>query len=110
MYTILGLTVFFILLVWYLSADIRHLAADGWVLYHSPNCGHCVTQIAQLGKFKSYWMPMVNCKDNPTLCEEKKIKVFPTWLNEKTNQIHQGAILDDANLIDVLTGAPVRVL
>lgn len=112
----IGAVVVFVLLVlawgWYVAANIRALRDRGWVFYHSPTCGFCVTQIAQVGANKFSWMPMVNCKENPGLCKEKGINAFPTWLNEKTGQIHMGAIAldngDDSKLLAVLEQAPAR--
>jgi len=97
---------------WWMAANIRALANKGWVFYHSPDCGFCETQIEQVGADKFSWMPMVNCKEHPALCKEKGIKAFPTWLNEKTGQIHVGGISlennDDSGLLTVLNIAPVR--
>jgi hypothetical protein len=97
---------------WYMAANIRYLRDKGWVFYHSPACGFCVTQIAAVGARKFSWMPMVNCAENPVLCEDKGIDVFPTWLNEKTGQIHMGGISldkgDDSTLLSVLGQAPAR--
>jgi hypothetical protein len=97
---------------WYEAANIRALRDSGWVFYHSPTCGFCVTQIADVGARKFSWMPMVNCAENPALCKEKGINAFPTWLNEKTGQIHMGGISldngDDSKLLSVLGQAPAR--
>jgi hypothetical protein len=114
----IGLTICIIIMVmaiwiWQTSANIRKIADDGWVFYHSPSCGHCVTQISEIGALKLMWMPMVNCEDRPGLCKEKGISAFPTWLNKKTDQIHTGAIaidsiIGDAVLVDVLKSAPLK--
>jgi hypothetical protein len=97
---------------WCGAANIRTLRDEGWVFYHSPSCGFCVTQIAAVGASKFSWMPMVNCAENPALCKEKGIDAFPTWLNEKTGQIHMGGISldngDDSKLLSVLGQAPSR--
>lgn len=112
----IGVFVALLLLVfaysWYMAANIRALRDNGWVFYHSPTCGFCVTQIASVGASKFSWMPMVNCTENPTLCKEKGINAFPTWLNEKTGQEHMGGISldngDDSKLLSVLGQAPAR--
>jgi glutaredoxin-related protein len=112
----IGVLVALLLLVfsycWYMAANIRALRDGGWVFYHSPTCGFCVTQIAAVGASKFSWMPMVNCAENPTLCKEKGINAFPTWMNENTGQIYVGSILldngDDSKLLSVLEQAPAR--
>jgi hypothetical protein len=97
---------------WYVAANIRALRDSGWVFYHSPKCGFCVTQIEDVGASKFSWMPMVNCEENPALCKENGINAFPTWLNAKTGQIYKGSIPldngDDSKLLSVLRHAPVR--
>jgi hypothetical protein len=97
---------------WHEAANIRTLRDEGWVFYYSPTCGFCVTQIADVGARKFSWMPMVNCAENPALCKEKEIEAFPTWLNEKTGQVHMGGISldngDDSKLLSVLGQAPSR--
>lgn len=104
----------YILWKWWSASNIRKLAADGWVFYYSPTCGFCEKQINEVGASKLSWMPMVNCETNPSKCDEKGIKAFPTWLNEKTGQVYEGAISldpvtkDDEILVKTLAEAPVR--
>lgn len=113
---VLGIFVALLLLMftydWYVAANIRTLRDNGWVFYHSPACGFCVTQIAEVGSNKFRWMPMVNCAENPKLCKDNGINAFPTWLNEKTGQVHTGGISldngDDSKLLLVLGQAPTR--
>lgn len=97
---------------WYEASNIRKLASEGWVFYHSPSCGYCVKQIVSVGKSRLGWMPMVDCSKSEKLCAEKNISAFPTWLNEKSGKIHVGAILleegeDDSKLVDVLSRATI---
>ena len=98
------------ILSWYNASNIRKLASEGWVFYHSPSCSYCVKQIVSVGKSRLGWMPMVDCSKYEKLCAEKNIRAFPTWLNEKSGKIHMGAILlgegeDDSKLVDVLSRA-----
>jgi hypothetical protein len=88
----------------YLLSDITWLTKKGWVLYHSETCGHCVTQIKDIG-WKMYWVNSVKCNSSTQTCAEKGIRVFPTWLNTNTNQIHEGKIRM-AELVDTLEAAP----
>ena len=74
-----------------MASDMRQITNDGWVLYHSKTCVHCVTQLASIG-WKSFWLDEVECNANTQKCTEKRIKVFPTWLNTNTNQIHEGKV------------------
>ena len=77
--------------VWYLASDIRALGENGWVMYYSPNCGHCETQLSDIG-WTAYFLPKVNCLTNPDVCEKEGIKAFPTWKNSITGKLHEGAI------------------
>ena len=98
------------------TSNIRKLANDGWVLYHSPYCGYCIKQLSDIGYFKLKLLPTVNCSDNSNICREKGITSYPTWLNERTKQIHVGYIQldpvtkDDIKLIDTLSRAPIHVV
>ena len=105
--------ILFVILIWSYTSNIRKLACGGWVRYHSPSCGFCVSQIKDIGFLKLLWMPMVNCDNNKDLCEQKEITSLPTWLNERTGQIHEGAIMldsdkNDQKIVDVLTSSNVR--
>lgn len=90
---------------WALASDVRNVTDAGWVLYHSKTCGHCVTQLADLG-WKTHWLESVECTAS-TACRSRGITVFPTWLNEKTNQMMEGRV-DADKLVTTLMEAPVR--
>jgi hypothetical protein len=97
---------------WY-TANIRKLSNDGWVFYYSPECTHCVKQMMHIGSLKLCWLSMVNCVDNPEICKEKGVTAFPTWLNNRTGQIHVGTIIlyddiADTELLKTLTAAPIQ--
>ena len=102
-----------VLFSWWDAANIRKLSDDGWVLYYLYTCGHCITQKKQIGRMKLMWMNKVDASTNPELVKSKGIKAYPTWLNEKTNQIHVGSIslapdMDDSKLVAALNAAPTR--
>ena len=46
------------ILSWYNASNIRKLASEGWVFYHSPSCSYCVKQIVSVGKSRLGWMPL----------------------------------------------------
>ena len=91
-YVIILILVIIASVVRYMIHDIVQIASDGWVLYYSPKCGHCTTQLNDLG-WMVHWLPTVNC--DVESCSEN-ISAFPTWLNEVTGQTLVGAIpIDD---------------
>lgn len=102
---IIVLLMFIYFCAWYLATDIRTLGENGWVMYHSPDCGYCVKQLQDIG-WKSFFLPKVDCKANPTVCEKEGIGAFPTWKNSITNQIHMGSVPME-NLFTTLSSADV---
>ncbi len=56
----------------------KHLRDTGTVLYWSPTCPHCTEQKRLFGDAVQY-LPNVNCWTEYFVCDQKMIRVVPTW-------------------------------
>lgn len=103
---LLGVILLIYFYAWCSSSDIRQLTADGWVMYHSPDCPFCVEHLTALGWTKTIFINKVNCKSSPGLCSNEKINALPTWKNMKTGAVHEG-LVEPALLYDTLNKTTV---
>lgn len=85
------LLLFFYIFTRHQAFDIRKISDDGWVLYHSKTCMYCIKQLKYIS-WKRIWLNEVEYSKNPRQCREMNIRVFPTWVNIKTGDRHEGSI------------------
>ncbi len=72
----------------------RHLKENGAIMYGAFNCPACNRQKDYFGRYAKE-LEYVECHPagknaNPRLCDEKKIKAYPTW--EMDGALHTGAM------------------
>jgi thioredoxin-like negative regulator of GroEL len=107
-YYVLMLVLFVVLYVLkpYLTNLTEGMENDGgkcFVLFHSPNCGHCVRAMPDFDKLiaaeriNGIKIIKVNCLEETSLAEKHGVKSFPTYklLND----------LNDSNAIQEYDGA-----
>ena len=69
---------------------IYNLSTDGWVLYYSPQCHHCIDQIKSIGASRMWVINTVNSEKDPDECKKQKITAYPTWINHTSGQVFMG--------------------
>jgi hypothetical protein len=114
----LGALVILLLIVvafsWWDASTYRKLSDDGWVLYYIKPQNKRSIQGELLNRLQLFWMNKVDVSNNPALAKSKGITKYPTWLNEKTNQISEGKVqwngLNGPPIIlaDILNSSPKR--
>lgn len=55
------------------------LRDKGVTMYGAAWCPHCQNQKNEFGN-SFRLVPYVECPDNPTVCIEKKVESYPTWI------------------------------
>ena len=78
----------------YITSDLRKTKTDGWVLYYTKSCGHCINQINELGWGGLWFINAVDCTSANTI-KPPDITAFPTWKNTVTGKVHLGMITRD---------------
>ncbi len=63
------------------------LTDNGVIVYGNDFCHYTQNQLGYFGKSRSY-LNYVKCVDNEALCNEKKIRITPTW--EIDGKIYEG--------------------
>jgi hypothetical protein len=66
---------------------IFEMNKDGWILYHSKNCGYCLDIKKNVGIIKWMLMNKRECSDGQCPPE---ILGYPTWLNTRTGAMWDG--------------------
>ena len=76
-----------IILIFLYIRDTLSLRYRGWVLYFTPSCPYCVTQLNEFG-WKSAILNKVNCEQMNC----PNVKAYPTWINSKTQEQVEGVV------------------
>jgi Ca2+/Na+ antiporter len=79
-----------IMLIYYIeTTEVRQYNKDGWVLYYSHTCPHCVTLKNNLPWLTWYAMVKYDCADPQVKCPNS-VKTVPTWVNKYTGKTSDG--------------------
>lgn len=86
---VLGTVLVVLFIGWYVFVPgkyddfARCLSEKGVVMYGAEWCSRCMDQKVVFGKSFKY-VSYVECPHNPSLCKEKGVEKYPTWIiNEK---------------------------
>ena len=80
----------------------NNITANGWVLYSTTSCPHCVEQKNVFGESIDYIL-IINCDLNENAygeCVAKNVTGVPTWINSVTGEMRMGVQNVD-NLIEM---------
>jgi len=83
-----ALVIALLILVIFLLKDILSLRQKGWVLYYTPSCPYCVSQLKEFG-WKAAALNKVNCEENDC----PNVNAYPTWINTKTGGKVEGVVV-----------------
>ena len=77
-------------LVYYtMTSKVQKLNRDGWVLYYSSTCPHCIRLKNNLHWWTWMAMKKYNCSDPSVRCPSE-VKTVPIWINKYTGQTWDG--------------------
>lgn len=79
------------------------LASKKITMYGATWCTQCKKEKLAFGSSFTY-VPYVECPDNVSLCTEKKILVYPTWITEN-GVLYEGE--QGLETLSMITGCPM---
>lgn len=82
------------------TTDLRKVRSDGWVLYYTKTCGHCIDQIDGLGWGGLWFLNSTDCTSAGAV-RPPDITAFPSWKNMVTGKVYMG-VIDRKDLLSVL--------